>query len=77
MGDSMRRRDFITILGGAAATQVTSATLLRAASAKRPIIGIPFLWPSTKAGALFYRYFLKGLQDRGTSWTATSTYNFA
>ena len=61
----MRRRDFITILGGAAATQVTSATLLRAASAKRPIIGSPFLYPSTKAGALFYGYFLKGLQDRG------------
>jgi len=61
----MRRRDFIAILGGAAATQVTSPSLLRAASAKRPIIGVPAFYPSTKAGARFFGYFLKGLQDRG------------
>jgi putative tryptophan/tyrosine transport system substrate-binding protein len=67
MEDSMRRRDFITILGGAAATQVASPALLRAAtSAKRPIIGVPIFYNSPKAGERFVAgYFLKGLQDRG------------
>jgi phosphoribosylcarboxyaminoimidazole (NCAIR) mutase len=38
----MKRRDFITILGGAAATQVIRPGLVGAAtSAKRPIIGVP------------------------------------
>jgi putative ABC transport system substrate-binding protein len=61
----MRRRDFITILGGAAATQVITPSLLRAAtSAKRPIIGVPALYNS-KGGERFVGYFLKGLQDRG------------
>jgi putative ABC transport system substrate-binding protein len=62
----MRRRDFITILGGAAATQVIRPGPVPAAtSAKRPIIGVPIFHPATKAGALFPGYFLKGLQDRG------------
>jgi ABC-type uncharacterized transport system substrate-binding protein len=62
----MRRRDFITILGGAAATQVTWPGLVGAAtSAKRPIIGILVPYPSTKAGELFVTYLFKGLQDRG------------
>ena len=63
----MRRRDFITILGGAAATQVASPALLRAAtSAKRPIIGVPIFYNSPKAGERFVvGYFMKGLQDRG------------
>jgi len=62
----MRRRDFITILGGAAATQVIRPGPVPAAtSAKRPIIGVPAFYPATKAGALFPGYFLKGLQDRG------------
>jgi putative tryptophan/tyrosine transport system substrate-binding protein len=64
---SIKRRDFITILGGAAATQVASPALLRAAtSPKRPIIGVPTFYNSPKAGErLFAGYFLKGLQDRG------------
>jgi putative tryptophan/tyrosine transport system substrate-binding protein len=62
----MRRRDFITILGGAAATQVIRPGPVPAAtSAKRPIIGVPVFYRPTKAGALFRGYFLKGLQDRG------------
>ncbi len=66
MGDSMRRRDFITILGGAAATQVIRPGSLPAAtSPKRPIIGIPALLGRSKIGAAFRAVFLKGLQDLG------------
>ena len=62
----MRRRDFITILGGVAATQVIRPGPVPAAtSTKRPIIGVPVPYAATKAGALFPGYFLKGLQDRG------------
>ena len=66
MGDSMRRRDFITILGGAAATQVMGPDLVRAGtSPKRPIIGIPtFLGPS-KIGQSFGNLFRQGLEDLG------------
>ena len=66
MGDSMRRRDFITILGGAAATQAIGLGLVRAGtSPKRPIIGIPtFLGPS-KIGQSFGKLFRQGLQDLG------------
>ena len=62
----MKRREFITLIGGAAATQVIRPGPVPAAtSAKRPIIGVPVAYPATKAGALFPGYFLKGLQDRG------------
>jgi putative tryptophan/tyrosine transport system substrate-binding protein len=61
----LRRRDFITILGGAA-TQVTNPGLLRAAtSAKRPIIGVPVLYPGEKMGPTLVGYFLGGLNDLG------------
>ena len=60
----MERREFITLLGGAAATQLSSPASLRAAP-KRPIIGVPVFYPATKAGLLFTGYFMKGLQDRG------------
>jgi putative ABC transport system substrate-binding protein len=62
----MRRRDFITILGSAAATQVIGPDLVRAGTPpKRPIIGIPvFLGPS-KIGQSFGNVFRQGLQDLG------------
>ena len=62
----MRRRDFITILGSAAATQVIGPDLVRARTPpKRPIIGIPvFLGPS-KIGQSFGNVFRQGLQDLG------------
>jgi putative ABC transport system substrate-binding protein len=66
MGDSMRRRDFITILGNAAATQVIGPDLVRAGTPpKRPIIGIPALLSVSKIGRSFAGFFLKGLQDLG------------
>jgi putative ABC transport system substrate-binding protein len=63
----MKRRDFISILGGAAAAPVIRPGLLRAAtSAKRPIVGLPAFYESPKAGERFIgTYFMKGLQDRG------------
>ncbi len=62
----MRRRDFITILGGSAATQVIRPGLVRAAtSAKRPIIGMPYLYDAGKAGQAFTGAFLQGLQELG------------
>jgi len=66
MGDSMRRRDFITILGGAAATQVIRQGSVPAATwPKRPIIGIPAFLSVSKIGRSFAGFFLKGLQDLG------------
>jgi putative tryptophan/tyrosine transport system substrate-binding protein len=66
MEDSMKRREFITILGGAAATQVIRPGVVRAGtSPKRPIIGIPAFWPPNKIGQSFFNLFRQGLQDLG------------
>jgi putative tryptophan/tyrosine transport system substrate-binding protein len=66
MRDSMRRRDFITILGGAAATHVIIPGLVRAGtSTKRPIIGIPIFLGPSKIGQSFGNLFRQGLQDLG------------
>jgi putative ABC transport system substrate-binding protein len=67
MADSMRRRDFIAILAGAAAaTQVIRPGLARAGtSPKRPIIGIPSFNGPSKIGQSFRDVFLQGLQDLG------------
>ena len=63
----MKRREFITLIGGAAATQVIRPGPVPAATpAKRPIIGVPIFYNSPKAGERFVAgYFLKGLQERG------------
>jgi putative ABC transport system substrate-binding protein len=62
----MRRRDFITVLGGAAATQVIRPRLVGAAtSPKRPIIGMPYLFDAGKIGQDFTGAFLQGLQELG------------
>jgi putative ABC transport system substrate-binding protein len=62
----MRRRDFITILGGIAATQVIRPGAVRAGtSPKRPIIGIPSFFGPSKIGRTFYDQFRQGLQDLG------------
>jgi putative tryptophan/tyrosine transport system substrate-binding protein len=62
----MRRRDFITILGGMAATQVIRPGAVRAGtSPKRPIIGIPAFFGPSKIGRTFYNQFRQGLQDLG------------
>lgn len=62
----MRRRDFITILGNAAATQVIGPDLVRAGTPpKRPIIGIPVFLGQSKIGQSFGNVFRQGLQDLG------------
>jgi len=62
----MRRRDFITILGGAAATQVIRPDSVPAAtSPKRSIIGIPVFLGRSKIGLSFGNLFRQGLQDLG------------
>lgn len=62
----MRRRDFITILGSAAATQVPWPGMVRAAtSPKRPIIGVPAFLPPNKIGESFAAALFSGLEDQG------------
>jgi putative ABC transport system substrate-binding protein len=62
----MRRRDFIVILGGAAATPVIGPGLACAGtSRKRPIIGIPAFFGPSKIGQSFGNSFRQGLQDLG------------
>jgi putative tryptophan/tyrosine transport system substrate-binding protein len=62
----MRRRDFITILGGMAATQAIKPGAVRAeTSPKRPIIGIPTFFAPSKIGYSFRAAFEQGLQDLG------------
>ena len=62
----MRRRDFIIILGGMAATQVIRPGAVRAeTSPKRPIIGIPTFFAPSKIGYSFRAAFEQGLQDLG------------
>src|SRR6516165_10741803 len=62
----MRRRDFITILGGVAATQAIKPGAVRAeTSPKRPIIGIPTFFAPSKIGYSFRAAFEQGLQDLG------------
>jgi len=66
MGDSMRRRDFIIILGGMAATQAIKPDAVRAeTSPKRPIIGIPTFFAPSKIGYSFRAAFEQGLKDLG------------
>jgi putative ABC transport system substrate-binding protein len=66
MGDSMRRRDFITIVGGAAATQLIRPGLARAGtSSKKPILAYLSLYAGSEIGKSFVALFLQGLRDLG------------
>src|SRR5262245_55276022 len=61
-GSRMRRRDFITLLGGAAAAWPCNG--LAQSQPRRPLIG--FLGASSKAaGARYYSGFALGMRDLG------------
>jgi hypothetical protein len=70
-GDSMRRRDFITILGGAAAApvirpgSVPAATSPKRAIIAMPLIGGPYIIDGGEIGQSFIDAFLQGLQGLG------------
>ena len=67
----MKRREFITLIGGAAATQVIRPGSAPAAtSAKRaiigmPLIGGPYISDAGEIGQSFVNAFVQGLQDLG------------
>jgi putative tryptophan/tyrosine transport system substrate-binding protein len=60
--DQMRRRNFITLLGGAAAGWPLAARAQQPAS-KRPLIG--FLGAASKEGGRYYSGFSLGMRDLG------------
>jgi putative tryptophan/tyrosine transport system substrate-binding protein len=60
----MKRREFITVLGGAAATWPIAARAQQPMPVKRPLIG--FLGTSAKAvAARYYEGFAQGLNEFG------------